>query len=166
MSPDSSLNEKGFQEAEKIRTHISCQRKHGIKVFNYLPTSIKNTSHDIHQFRSVLKSFLLINSFYSSQEYFSWNFNRELHFLNIVSLRWCPLSTHSHKRFWKFCIPHCNMVGEIAATSSLMFYFKSTVVPGFFSYTVLLNYPQSKKSQALRSSDLAGHSIVPLREIK
>jgi len=25
----------------------------GIKVFNHLPTSIKNTSHDINQFRSV-----------------------------------------------------------------------------------------------------------------
>ena len=34
-----------------------------IKVFNYLLISIKNTSHDIDQFRSVLKSFLLINSF-------------------------------------------------------------------------------------------------------
>ena len=45
----------------------------GIKVFNHLPTSIKNTSHDIYQFRSVLKSFLLINSFYS-EEYFA-NFN-------------------------------------------------------------------------------------------
>jgi len=33
----------------------------GIKVFNYLPTSIKNTSHDINQFRSALKSFTLIN---------------------------------------------------------------------------------------------------------
>jgi len=32
----------------------------GIKVFNCLPTSFKNTSHDINQFRSVLKSFLLI----------------------------------------------------------------------------------------------------------
>ena len=50
----------------------------GIKVFNYLPTSIKNTYHDINQFRSVLKSFLLINSFYSLQEYFTWNSNRNL----------------------------------------------------------------------------------------
>ena len=33
----------------------------GMKVFNYLPTSIKNTSHDINQFRSALRSFLLIN---------------------------------------------------------------------------------------------------------
>jgi len=29
----------------------------GIKVFNYLPTSIKNTSHDINQSRYVLKKF-------------------------------------------------------------------------------------------------------------
>jgi len=35
----------------------------GIKVFNHLPTSIKNISHDIRQFQYVLKCFLLINSF-------------------------------------------------------------------------------------------------------
>ena len=50
----------------------------GIKFLNHLPTSIKNTSHDINQFRSVLKSFLLINSFYSLEEYFTWNSNRDL----------------------------------------------------------------------------------------
>ena len=49
----------------------------GIKVFNHLPTSIKNTSYDIKQFRSVLKSFLLVNSFYS-KEYFSSNSNTDL----------------------------------------------------------------------------------------
>ena len=49
----------------------------GIKVFNYLPTSIKNTSHDINQFRSVLKRFLLINSFHLLKEYFAWNSNRD-----------------------------------------------------------------------------------------
>jgi hypothetical protein len=37
----------------------------GIKVFNHLPTSIKKTSHDINQFRSVLKNFLFLNLFYS-----------------------------------------------------------------------------------------------------
>jgi len=37
----------------------------GIKVFNYFPTSIKNTAHDINQFRSVLESYLLINLLYS-----------------------------------------------------------------------------------------------------
>jgi len=39
----------------------------------------------------------------------------------------------------------CSMVGETAATSCLMFCFKSTVVLGFFSYTLLLRYPQRKK---------------------
>jgi len=48
-----------------------------IKVFNHLPASIKKTSHDINQFRSVLKSFLLINSFYL-EGYFAWNSNRDL----------------------------------------------------------------------------------------
>ena len=63
----------------------------------------------------------------------------------MVSVRWRPLSTHSLKRFRKFCITRCSMLGEIAATSSLMFCFKSTVVLGFFSYTLLLRYPQRKK---------------------
>ena len=63
-----------------------------------------------------------------------------------MSVRWRPLmSTHSPKRFWKFCITRCSMLGEIAATSSLMFCFKSTVVLGFFSHTLLLRYPQRKK---------------------
>ena len=48
-----------------------------IKVFNHLPTSTKNSSHDINQFRSVLKSFLLINAF-CSEEYFPWNSKRDL----------------------------------------------------------------------------------------
>ena len=56
------------------------------------------------------------------------------------------------------------MVGEIAATSSLMLFFKSTVILDFFSYTLLLSYPQSKKSQTLRSGDLAGPSVFPLSE--
>ena len=55
------------------------------------------------------------------------------------------LSTHSANRFWKLCITRCSMLGEIAATSSLMFCFKYTIVIGFFSYTLLLRYPQRKK---------------------
>jgi hypothetical protein len=42
------------------------------------------------------------------------------------------------------------MVGEIAATSPLMFCFKSTIVLGLFSYTLLVRYPQLEKSQALK----------------
>jgi hypothetical protein len=37
------------------------------------------------------------------------------------------------------------VLGEIAATSSLVFCSKSIVVLGFFSYTLLLRYPQRKK---------------------
>jgi hypothetical protein len=40
-------------------------------------TSIKKTSHDLNQFRSILKGFLIINSFYS-EEYFAHNSNRDL----------------------------------------------------------------------------------------
>ena len=78
--------------------------------------------------------------------FISKQFNYNIHFLTIVSVRWRPLlSTHSRKRFWKFCNTRCSMVGEIAANSSLMFCFKSTDVLGFFSYTLLLRYHQRKK---------------------
>jgi hypothetical protein len=50
----------------------------GMKVFNHLPTNIKKTSRDINQFRSSLKSFLVINSFYLLEEYFARNSNRDL----------------------------------------------------------------------------------------
>jgi len=50
----------------------------GIKVFNQLPTSIKKTSHDINQFRFTIKRFLIINSFYLLEEYFTWNSSRDL----------------------------------------------------------------------------------------
>jgi len=72
-------------------------------------------------------------------------FNYNIHFMNIVSVRWRPLSIHSPMRFWKFCIICCSMLRETAATSSLMFCFKSTFVLGFFSYTLFLRYPKRKK---------------------
>ena len=50
----------------------------GMKVFNYLPTSIKNISHDIRKFIYVLKIFLLISSLYSLEEYFTWISNGDL----------------------------------------------------------------------------------------
>jgi len=108
---------------------------------------------------------IFLSEFITTIIFISKHFNYNVHFLNIVSVRWHPLSIHSCKRFWKFCITRCSMVGEIAATSSLMFCFKSTVVLSFYSYTLLLRYPQRKKLQALRSGDLADHSVFPLREI-
>jgi hypothetical protein len=47
----------------------------GIKVFNNLPPSIKTPSHDTKGFRSALKRFLLLNSFYYLEEYFNYNKN-------------------------------------------------------------------------------------------
>jgi hypothetical protein len=49
----------------------------GIKVFNRIPTSNKQTFHDINQFKSIFKNFLIINSFYL-EEYFAWNSNKDL----------------------------------------------------------------------------------------
>jgi len=78
--------------------------------------------------------------------FISKHFNYNIHFLNIVSVKWRPLlSTHSPKRFWEFCITRSSVLGGIAATSFLMFCFKSTVVLGFFSYTLLLRYSQREK---------------------
>jgi len=44
----------------------------GIRVFNHLPTSIKSTVKETKMFKKALKTFLLDNSFYSSDEYFNF----------------------------------------------------------------------------------------------
>jgi hypothetical protein len=46
--------------------------------------------------------------------------------------------------FLKISITRYRMLGETAATSSLMFCFKSTVVLGFFPYAMLLRYPRGR----------------------
>jgi hypothetical protein len=43
----------------------------GIKIFNNLPTDIKNVSHNVKQFRLALSDFLHVNSFYTLKEYFN-----------------------------------------------------------------------------------------------
>jgi len=45
----------------------------GIKVFNSLPSQIKNLSHSRNQFKRALKNFLYFHSFYTLDEYFSCN---------------------------------------------------------------------------------------------
>jgi len=47
----------------------------GVKIFNNLPTDLKQTSLNIYKFQKVLKKFLLDNSFYSLEEYFNWKEN-------------------------------------------------------------------------------------------
>jgi hypothetical protein len=44
----------------------------GIKIFNNLPHNIKDLANEIKLFQNVLKRFLLINSFYNSEEYFNY----------------------------------------------------------------------------------------------
>ena len=44
----------------------------GIKIFNNLPHNIKELVNETKLFRKVLKRFLLSNSFYNSEEYFSY----------------------------------------------------------------------------------------------
>jgi hypothetical protein len=48
---------------------------YGIKVFNNLPSSIKNLAHDTKQFRFALEGFLLLNLFHSLEEYLNFNIN-------------------------------------------------------------------------------------------
>jgi len=43
----------------------------GIKIYNPLPTAIKDLSGDKHKFKLALQRYFLHNSFYSLEEYFN-----------------------------------------------------------------------------------------------
>jgi hypothetical protein len=45
----------------------------GIKLFNHLPINIKSLCNEIELFKPALKRFLLLQSFYSLEEYFNYN---------------------------------------------------------------------------------------------
>jgi len=47
----------------------------GIKIYNNLPTRIKQLSHDTLKFKKAVKRFLLDKSFYSLEEYYNWKEN-------------------------------------------------------------------------------------------
>jgi hypothetical protein len=44
-----------------------------IKLYNHLPINIENLTHDIKRFKKALKGFMLTNSFYSLDKYFTVN---------------------------------------------------------------------------------------------
>ena len=44
----------------------------GIKVYNHLPPTLKQLSHEVLKFKTALKRFLLTNSFYTLDEYYGW----------------------------------------------------------------------------------------------
>jgi len=50
----------------------------GVRVFNHLPQNIKSLSSNVKSFKSALKRFLLMVSFYSLDEYFGWISMRDL----------------------------------------------------------------------------------------
>jgi hypothetical protein len=45
----------------------------GIKIFNHLPTDIKKLSNRIELYKPALKKYLLRQSFYSLEKYFSYS---------------------------------------------------------------------------------------------
>ena len=44
----------------------------GTEIFNHLPQNIKNLSWNVNKFKLAVKSFLMMGSFYSPDEYFDW----------------------------------------------------------------------------------------------
>jgi len=44
----------------------------GVKIYSSLPTYIKKESNDVQKFESLLKKFLLENSFYSLDELYNF----------------------------------------------------------------------------------------------
>jgi hypothetical protein len=47
----------------------------GIKIFNKLPSNIKDQAHDIKKLKSAVKRFLFLNLFYSLDEYYNCDTN-------------------------------------------------------------------------------------------
>ena len=45
----------------------------GLKVFNILPSCIKDIQLDVNEFKQLIINFLNYNTFYTLQEYFNYN---------------------------------------------------------------------------------------------
>jgi len=50
-----------------------------IKIFNYLPENIQKVCDNTNKFKSELKKFLLLGSFYSVEEFYGWTSKRNLY---------------------------------------------------------------------------------------
>jgi len=61
------------QPLANLSTYQKGAYYYGIKVFNSLPSQIKDLSANKNQFRCALESFLYSHSFYTLDEYFSYN---------------------------------------------------------------------------------------------
>jgi hypothetical protein len=71
-----SLNTRHKSDLHPPSTKVNKYKKgvyySGIKIFNYLPQKIKDLSWNIKKFKSALKKFLSIGSFYTLDGYFDW----------------------------------------------------------------------------------------------
>jgi len=61
------------QPLANLTTYQKGAYYYGIKVFNSLPSQIKDLSANRTQFRGALESFLYSHSFYTLDEYFNYN---------------------------------------------------------------------------------------------
>jgi hypothetical protein len=64
-------NNNLYVPAANLTLYQKCVYYSEIKIFNHLPTTIKNLSDDKNKFQNELRKFLLNNSFYSLEEYFN-----------------------------------------------------------------------------------------------
>jgi hypothetical protein len=60
----------------------------GIKALNHLPSYIKKLSEDKNQFKNTLKSCLLLNSFYSLNDFIIVNINFHFYCLSVGAFNW------------------------------------------------------------------------------
>jgi hypothetical protein len=47
----------------------------GVKIFNNLPTDLKQTFYNVYKFKRAIKRFLVDSFFYSLEEYYNWKEN-------------------------------------------------------------------------------------------
>ena len=70
-----------FLPAVKLSKYQKGAYYSGIQIFNHLPQSIKCLSGNVKKFKTALKEFLLLGSFYTLNEYFDWNSRSDLWFM-------------------------------------------------------------------------------------
>jgi hypothetical protein len=68
------INTRHITDIHMTQANLSIYKKgayySGVKIFNKLPSDIKNVNCNITKFKTTLKKFLCVNSFYTLEEYF------------------------------------------------------------------------------------------------
>ena len=74
---------------------------------------------------------------------------------------WRPLlCITKFKRFWNETMKLCNISWVTSPNAFWILVVNSCILLGWLSYTLLLIYPNKKKSHGVRSGDLGGHLIL------